>query len=360
MWLLALLVGAALTGGLLGGSKNTAGKKAKNNVVSALSTGQRPEGAQDKGLSASDYFNDNPQMWINQFISPGVGLLPLLDNNTALYNDDLLRQAQGLGLSDREWDALIDQYMPEKFNLFSNPGALFESSMPDMDKFYKDLADVLPIYQEMMASVPKDLDLAQIYRDADAEIDAENQGILDLYDKMYSQELDTSNDMYNDAVNQILYNDAMNQSAIRQSARAEMNRQQRNAIIRGASAATRLVANINAQLGTQAQAAQQSLETSNNLAKMLINQRDAAMKTRREYANSQADLMRGSAERKATYRKAKWSEAESLQENDRQRWYKKYAPQLSGNPIGDVLLGRATSKAGTSSYDYKSGDTASY
>ena len=84
----------------------------------------------------------------------------------------------------------------------------------------------------------------------------------------------------NDYVNQLLSNQAQATNAIAGSTRSELQRSQRNAISRGATAAMRLVSNINTELGLQNKAAQQSLDTSNNLAQMLLTQRQSAAQLR--------------------------------------------------------------------------------
>jgi hypothetical protein len=292
----------------------------------------------------------------------GAGVAGVRNSNRKNARDeDIERIKSTLGVSDSEARDIIaaggyyDE--PDASNLWGLFGDKYDSRTSQSD-----LEDYLKVVDEL-GPMPDDVDMDAVFRMADAEVDAENQQILDLYDKMYNQELDTSNDMYNDAVNQILYNDAMNQNAIRQNARSEMDRQQRNAIVRGASAATRLVANINAQLGTQAQAAQQSLETSNNLAKMLLNQRDAAMRTRRDYANSQADLMRDNLERKAHYRSMRLEEAEALRKKKLDKWNAEFDSRLAGNPYGNVYKRRETARTtgnSGSTYDYKNGGNASY
>lgn len=124
-------------------------------------------------------------------------------------------------------------------------------------------------------------------------LDQTNAEITSLYDQAlkrqvdaFQNELDYNNQSYRDMINQVLTNDAMAQESIAGSTRFELDRERRNAISRGASAAMRLVGNINTQLGLQNQAAQQSLDTSNQLAQMMLNQRQAGSSLRQNYVNA--------------------------------------------------------------------------
>jgi hypothetical protein len=64
---------------------------------------------------------------------------------------------------------------------------------------------------------------------------------------------------------------------------SQMERSRRNALEAGASAGLRLADNINIMLSTQNKQAQTSLETSNQLAQMLLNQQAASRQARGDY-----------------------------------------------------------------------------
>lgn len=163
-----------------------------------------------------------------------------------------------------------------------------------------------------MPEMPTEDDLSRLQQEAWAAVDAENQQLLDLYDQSFKNsesllqdELRQNAAMFGDYRNQVLTNNAMNQQALAGATRFELDRQQRNAITRGASAAQRLVANINAQLGLQAQSAQQSLDTSNALAQNLLAHRQAQQGVRESYLNAQnahndrvASILQGQYERR--------------------------------------------------------------
>ena len=218
-------------------------------------------------------------------------------------------------LTDYQIKSLIDQYgddVPENILDF---GAMSNSS--DLEGLNKLMEDIQKAH-ELYGDAPKALtpeELAQIQEDAYNEIDAENQRLLDLYNQSFNNsqnqlqdELLENSAMFGDYRNQVLTNEAMRQQALAGATRFELDRQQRNAITRGASAAQRLVANINTQLGLQAQSAQQSLDTSNALAQNLLAHRQAQQNVRNSYLNLQnqhnrdiANTLSGQAERRYNY-----------------------------------------------------------
>jgi hypothetical protein len=77
---------------------------------------------------------------------------------------------------------------------------------------------------------------------------------------------------------------------------SEMSRARRNAIEAGASAGMRIAENVNTVLSMQNKQSQLSLETSNQLAQQLLNQRQAAMGITGSYNEM---LSKNSAERRS-------------------------------------------------------------
>lgn len=218
-------------------------------------------------------------------------------------------------LTDYQIKSLIDEYGDDVPKNIFDFGAMSNSS--DLEGLNKLMEDIQKAH-ELYGDAPKALtpeELAKIQEDAYAEIDAENQRLLDLYNQSFNNsqnqlqdELLENSAMFGDYRNQILTNEAMRQQALAGATRFELDRQQRNAITRGASAAQRLVANINTQLGLQAQSAQQSLDTSNALAQNLLAHRQAQQGVRNSYLNLQnqhnrdiASTISGQAERRYNY-----------------------------------------------------------
>ena len=203
--------------------------------------------------------------------------------------------------------------------------------------------------------MPDYVDEEAINNLANQQIDSENAQIQALYDQMlgrstdlYRTELNDMNTSYNDYVNQLMSNQAQATNAIAGSIRSELQRSQRNAISRGATAAMRLVSNINTELGLQNKAAQQSLDTSNNLAQMLLTQRQSAAQLRSQYAGDMndytantANLMSGTAERKANYRDSMRNEAYSNYQNKMDRWEDNLNSYAGDSPWGSIARNRA-------------------
>ena len=218
-------------------------------------------------------------------------------------------------LTDYQIKSLIDQYgdnVPE--NIFDFGAMSDNSDLEGLNKLMEDIQKAHELYGDAPKALTPE-ELAQIQEDAYNEIDAENQRLLDLYNQSFNNsqnqlqdELLENSAMFGDYRNQVLTNEAMRQQALAGATRFELDRQQRNAITRGASAAQRLVANINTQLGLQAQSAQQSLDTSNALAQNLLAHRQAQQGVRNSYLNLQnqhnrdvANTLSGQAERRYNY-----------------------------------------------------------
>lgn len=101
----------------------------------------------------------------------------------------------------------------------------------------------------------------------------------------YNNRLQMSNDMYSRNADMIMGNQMRQNAMIQDALRSDISRTRQNALEAGASAGLRIAGNINATLSAQNKAAQTSLDTSNNLAQMLLNQRQAAAGLRSDYQN---------------------------------------------------------------------------
>lgn len=223
-------------------------------------------------------------------------------------------------LSDKEIEQLITMYGDSmEGKSYWNPLSVFTNN-----EDLTGLEETLRLLSEADSKIGKrpylstdDYDKAEA--DAYAEFDKEQRQLLDLYEQSMSNtksqlenEMLENSAMFGDMRNQMLTNEAMRQQAIAGSTRFELDRQQRNAIVRGASAAQRLVANINTQLGLQAQSAQQSLDTSNALAQNLLahrqaqqNIRNSYLQAQNNYTNQVASTIQGSAANRFAYGQAR-------------------------------------------------------
>ena len=254
--------------------------------------------------------------------------------------------------SDADIEYLMNQYDSAYNKNFwqrlITPSTWFTNTF-DSKGFNADLAAYNDALTKL-GDMPEDIDYDALMANANQAIDDENAQVLKLYDdalnrsnKLFQQELDNSNQAYNDYANQIMTNNAMSTQAIAGSTRSELDRQRRNAITRGATAAQRLVANVNSQLGLQTKAAQQQLETSNTLASALLQQRQAASQLRSDYVsnlnsdtNARANLLSGTAERKSSYRNSLYNEAESLRDAKTDQWKNRLSGYLGDSPFGTV------------------------
>lgn len=261
-------------------------------------------------------------------------------------------------LTDDQIKALIDQYGDQASNNIFDVGTWGDQSdWAGLQKLMQDIQDAHAKYGDMPIA-PSESDLNRIQQEAYNEIDSENQRILDLYNQTFqnsenvlNRELMNNAQMFGDYRNQLLTNEAMRQQALAGSTRFELDRQQRNAITRGASAAQRLVANINTQLGLQAQSAQQALDTSNALAQNLLAHRQAQQGVRNAYLQAQnqynqnvASNLSGQAERRFNYGQGRKQGAV----NDYNYAYDRWNENITNSGLGSVGQGIYRSMYGDS------------
>lgn len=210
-------------------------------------------------------------------------------------------------MSDSELLAMMDTYAVSTNGFWGTDWEFDEDGVNSTSALLADLGK-LSQFSEPMPTAP---DYDALYKEAQDAINAENADILAMYNAdlqrrtdMYSQQMADSNAAYNRNVEQILSNDYQKNAQLLGTMRSEMNRSQRNALEAGASAGIRIAGNINTMLSMQNKQSQQSLETSNNLAQMLLNQQQANAGLRSEYGNylsqdtaNRAALKSGTAER---------------------------------------------------------------
>jgi hypothetical protein len=270
-----------------------------------------------------------------------------------ISTNDLLKhwlRKQYPDLSETQIDALIDEYGDKPFNLFDPSTWGDQSDITGLKRMLKDIEDAYAELGYMPESLT-DSQIQEIEDNARAEIDAETRQILDLHDQTLDrttdalqQNLRENNAMFSDFRNQILTNENLAQQSIAGSTRYELDRQQRNAITRGASAAQRLVSNINTQLGLQAQSAQQSLDTSNALAQQLLAQRQAQAGIRQDYTNAlnqydsnKANTLAGQAERRQSYAQGKVGWSMDRNQYARDAWNERLGNYFQGNSLGEGI-----------------------
>lgn len=239
-------------------------------------------------------------------------------------------------LSDAELGSILDQYY------YQNGGGLGNYTYDfDLRSALQDLGALNGI-----GSMPASPNWDALAQQAKNDIALENAQINSLYDKnlasqkqLYQQEMQNNNKMYNDYARQILSNDYQKNAQLMGSLGNSLDRARTSALEAGASAGLRLSNNINTLLSTQNKQAQQSLDTANNLAQNMLNQRQAASGLRGSYNNTLANdtanrtnLMRGSAERTTNYQNAYIGQQQSLYDNKMNSWENANS-QYSSNPF---------------------------
>ena len=272
-----------------------------------------------------------------------------MDSDEAL---EYLRRNQNLGLSDAELRAILDNNYRYVDNTWYNLGGLLgDREVYDVSSALADLAR-LSQFQGTQPTLP---DYDQLHKKAEDAIAAENAEILAMYDAdkarvtdLYNQQLADSNAAYNRNVDQILSNDYQKNAQLLGTMRSEMNRSQRNALESGASAGLRIAGNINTMLSMQNRQSQQSLETSNNLAQMLLNQQQANAGLRSEYSGylsqdtaNRAALKSGTAERKENMFNMYRDRADATYDRQMRDYEDKYSATVgTTNPFADANRAR--------------------
>ena len=204
---------------------------------------------------ALDYWNSLSDSQKNSFINDSAYTSSGSGEGSLLDIKDLFGDLFG---STKETD--IDAIIAD-LNSFGNVGDV--PTAPDL----------YDVYDEIMSGndpIVNDL-LNQLSEDTARQTD------------FYKTQLAENNVLFDDYRSQILGNQYQKNTQLMDTYQSEMSRARRNALEAGASAGLRMAENINTTLATQNKQAQVSLETSNQLAQQLLNQRQAAAGIRGEY-----------------------------------------------------------------------------
>lgn len=232
-------------------------------------------------------------------------------------NDDDLRQelvnmirrsdagATVSGLSDSELLAILDEngYFDVTSNWFTG-----DNYSLDTERLFKDLEEL------SSSNVPIKPNVDSLYNASVEAINAENQQMYDRYNAQearldellksvtedYRTDMQNLSDAYSGMRSNIMSSQHQRNAQLMDTLESQMSKTQRNAIEAGASAGLRIASNINTLLSVQNKMSQQSLETSNQLAQMLLNQKSAEQGLRNDYnnymqqdANNRASIDRG-------------------------------------------------------------------
>jgi hypothetical protein len=129
-------------------------------------------------------------------------------------------------------------------------------------------AEVNPIYDAAYGRLDDNL---RLLNESEANLTSE---IADMR-KFYNDQLQSNAAAYNRQASNILSAQHLNNVRTYDALQSDLARSRQNALEAGASAGLRIASNVNAVLSAQNKQAQTSLETSNNLAQMLLNQQQA-------------------------------------------------------------------------------------
>lgn len=297
-------------------------------VGSANHKSKKSEGLQDNGIynTRKGWFSstsnaDTGQEFRNYLVSQGAD-----PEYVAQLTDGQISTILKENYEDGGWNFLG----------FGNTGINFKDAVKDALKMQNTITPLMPNYDD-------------IYEQAQQTIADENAEVNAMYDQLLNQQTDSLNTQmadlnksYQDNAQQILSSDYIKNRQLMDSANSELAQSRRNALEAGASAGLRLANNVNVMLSNQNKQAQQSLETSNNLAQMMLNQRQAASGIRGDYYNAlsnntaqKAALKQGSAERVGNYANQQFGLAESKYNNRMNQWKSSYG----SNPWSDSYLG---------------------
>ena len=226
--------------------------------------------------------------------------------------EDILNNPYWKSLSKPEQKSLLREYLIGDYT-----GSLenidFDSLRNDLDEYYS-LEESGLYAPELHQYVNVDQSLA----DAQAAIDDENKMLL----KSLNEDLRSTSNAYTQSRDSILTQQHQLNASTVDSIASEMSRSRRNAIEAGASAGIRIAENVNTLLSAQNQISQRSLETSNQLAQMLVSQRNAEAGLRNQWRDTQLstyDRVQSRAANERSLGQARYDEALSKYNSDLDR-----------------------------------------
>ena len=196
-------------------------------------------------------------------------------------------------LSESEKQAIMSQYYTEE-NGWANAGGIFgnDREVVDVEALLKDLESSVadggmlseyaalgsePVFEDYLNNARDNIaaENASMYADLDR--------LRDINTASFNNELANMSDSFNDS--SLLSQQYQQNAQLMDTLQSDMERSRRNALESGASAGIRIADNINTLLTTQNKQSAASMETANQLAQMMVNQRAAESDVRSRYAN---------------------------------------------------------------------------
>lgn len=220
----------------------------------------------------------------------------LADNPEALALWNSLSASEKRALQNEGGYLESDNGLNNFFGLFG------ERREVDTDRLIADLVaasanSTAPVLPKMGDYVGDDALASRV-----AELTAPLDELRARREASYQDEMSEIRNRYNMYQNQLLSSQYQQNAQLMDTMASQLERSRRNALEAGASAGLRLADNINIMLSTQNKQAQTSLETSNQLAQMMLNQRAAARQAQDSYDSYMAqDYANRNAAREQAY-----------------------------------------------------------
>ena len=199
---------------------------------------------------------------------------------------DVFNEQYGLNLTDAQWDDIVsNNYSTSERkkgqNFLGNKGYFVDLDALDAD---------LNAYIDALSTEPKRPEYSTYLDDAYAEIDRQNQVEFDALDELlaeqealYNEDMSNISQGYNDMRTGLLSQQYQQNLQTMDTLQSDMSRARQNALEAGASAGIRIAGNVNALLSAQNKQSATSMDTANQLAQMMISQRNEESAARRNY-----------------------------------------------------------------------------
>lgn len=285
------------------------------------------------------------------------------------YDEDELRSklddtaaASWDSLTASQRQAILENYY-ETDNSWENAWGLFggdrevldtESLLQDLSK-YNEMANAYaalerPVYGDYLTDARKQIAAEN------ADIEADLDRLLNVRTNLYNDQLNELHKGYDIARSNLLSQQYQQNAQLMDTFNNSLEKSRRNAIEAGASAGIRIADNINNLLTVQNKQSATSMETANQLAQMMINQRNAEAGIRNNYADAlesdaskRHDLKFGSEQRATTLASTNFNSAFNEFSSKEQELDKLYGVD---NPLWNYRnfkVGSSTTPSGTSS-----------
>ena len=309
------------------------------------------------GAAMPDPYRRDSRNWWNYLLIPSAtSILALAKDNfydqSKALRTSLASELQGdelaywNSLSAPEQDALLESYYTEYDNGLYNLWGLYGTSEKfDLDTFLKDIGEYSDI--EVAPTLSEYVNIDDALATAQASVDAENERLL----ASLNEDLQRTGDAYTQAKNALLTGQYQRNMQTMDTLSSDLSRSRRNAIEAGASAGIRIAENVNALLTAQNKMSQQSLDTSNQLAQMLLNQRNAEAGLRNQWRDAQSstyDKVQGRAQNEMNLGRQRYDAAQ-------EDWQNRYGSAVSpSNALSDSMLNYKTRQKSAYSTNAKS------